>query len=125
MVCGKCGAQNSETSKYCRYCANPLWPQQPAAEEGYVPSVPPPGAGTYVPTSPPLVYQQPIQPPMVQIPGQLRCPHCGSPNVIKGGIPLWATLVAIIGFFFICVLSLLFLLVKDPNRCLNCGLEFK
>jgi hypothetical protein len=53
------------------------------------------------------------------------CARCNSTNVVKGTIPLWAILVAVIGAPFTCLLSLLFLLVKDPNKCLNCGLEFK
>ena len=44
---------------------------------------------------------------------------------MKGKIAQWAIIAAIVGFFVLCVLSLLFLPVKEPNRCLNCGYEFK
>jgi hypothetical protein len=124
VLCSKCGAENREESNFCRYCAAPL--QKPSdANSGYIPSVPPAGAGFASGAIPPQNFQQAPQPPMRQALGQLCCPRCGSVNVIKGGIPLWATLVAVIGFFFICVLSLFFLLVKEPHRCLSCGLEFK
>jgi len=58
------------------------------------------------------------------VPAKL-CVRCNSTSVVKGTVPLWAILVAVIGAPFTCLLSLLFLLVKDPNKCLNCGLEFK
>jgi hypothetical protein len=123
MLCPKCGAENRTESNFCRYCSNPLT-KQTGSTSGYVPSVPPPGtAYGNAPNSQP--FQPPPPLPMRQAAGTLCCPRCASTNVIKGGIPLWATLVAVIGFFFICFLSLLFLLVKEPHRCLNCGLEFK
>jgi hypothetical protein len=56
--------------------------------------------------------------------GQLICPRCGSTSVVKGGTPQWAIIVAIVGLFVVCFLSLFFLLVKEPNRCMHCGLEF-
>jgi hypothetical protein len=124
LQCSKCGAENRDESRFCRYCAAPL--QSPSdPNSGYIPSVPPAGAGFASGNFPPQNFQQAPQPPMRQAVGQLCCPRCNSVNVIKGGIPLWATLVAIIGFFFVCVLSLFFLLVKEPHRCMNCGLEFK
>jgi hypothetical protein len=45
--------------------------------------------------------------------------------VLKGSVPLWAILVAVIGAPFTCLLSLFFLLVKDPHHCMSCGLDFK
>jgi hypothetical protein len=53
------------------------------------------------------------------------CPRCANHSVLKGSTPLWAILVAVIGAPFTCFLSLLFLLVRDPNRCLSCGLQYK
>ncbi|HXG67898.1 MAG TPA: zinc-ribbon domain-containing protein [Blastocatellia bacterium] len=125
MLCPKCGAENREGSNYCRYCSTPLAAKSSEPNSGYIPSVPPPGTQQYGIYHPPQNYQQAPQPPARPVVGQLICPRCGSPNVVKGGTPLWATLTAIIGFFFICVFSLFFLLVKEPHRCLNCGLEFK
>ena len=55
----------------------------------------------------------------------LVCPRCGSNKVLKGGIPVWAIVATIVGFFLVLCISLLFLFIKDPNKCLNCGLEFK
>jgi hypothetical protein len=107
MLCPKCGAENRPESNFCRYCSNPLT-QQTGSTSGYVPSVPPPGTAY-----------------MRQAVGALCCPRCASTNVVKGGIPMWATLVAVIGFFFVCFFSLFFLLVKEPHRCLNCGFQFK
>jgi hypothetical protein len=88
--------------------------------------VPPPPApsseGFYNPTT----YQTPPQAPVpVHIVAGLVCPRCGSTKVLKGGIPVWAIVCAIVGFFLVLCISLLFLFIKDPNKCLNCGLEFK
>lgn len=135
MICVKCGAENREGSNFCRYCSAPLTAQSQGAPSGYIPSVPPPPApGTnpppayYAPPSyqtPQPTYQTP-QPMAARpvVPAKL-CARCNSTNVVKGTVPLWAILVAVIGAPFTCLLSLLFLLVKDPNKCLNCGLEFK
>jgi ribosomal protein L40E len=70
--------------------------------------------------------QQPMMPPQPHghMHGQLVCPRCGSTNVLKAKTAQWALIAAIIGFFLVCVLSLFFLMVKDPNRCLNCGYQF-
>jgi hypothetical protein len=125
LLCSKCGAENRDESNFCRYCSALL--RQPAdPNSGYIPSVPPVGTAGFAGANyPPPNYQQAPPSPMRQAVGQLCCPRCASVNVIKGGIPLWATLVAVIGFFFVCIFSLFFLLVKEPHRCLNCGLEFK
>lgn len=53
------------------------------------------------------------------------CPRCHSTHTRKGGIPTWAIICAAVGFFVVCVLSLLFLLAKDENSCFNCGLKWK
>ena len=53
------------------------------------------------------------------------CPRCGSTYTQKGGIPTWAVITAIVGFFVVCVLSLLFLIAKDENSCFNCGMKWK
>jgi zinc-ribbon domain len=127
MICVKCGAENRDGSNFCRYCSAPLTQSEPTS--GYIPSVPPPPAeregapSSYYPppsygTPPPPPAARPVVPPMV-------CPRCNSTSVVKGTVPLWAILVAVIGAPFTCLLTLLFLLIKDPHRCLNCGLEFK
>ncbi|MEW6127088.1 MAG: zinc-ribbon domain-containing protein [Acidobacteriota bacterium] len=125
MVCAKCGSENREESNFCRYCSAPL--KQP--NSGYIPSVPPPGVDTANPFSSQQTYQQAPQPPMAMPAAHaahgLICPRCGSANVLKGSTPIWAIVATVVGFFFVCIVSLLFLLVKDPNKCLNCGLDFK
>lgn len=124
MRCLKCGAENRDESNFCRYCATPLTAAKPDPPSGYIPSVPPP-AEQPVTYYPPATYQQPPQPPVLPIVGQLTCPRCGSHRVLKGGIATWAIVVAIVGFLIVLCFSLFFLLVKDPNKCLNCGFEFK
>ena len=134
MVCAKCGAETREGSNFCRYCSAPLTPQSQGPPSGYIPSVPPPhAAGTspppnyYAPPSyqtPQPSYQTPQPMARPVVPAKL-CVRCNSTSVVKGTVPLWAILVAVIGALPTCFLSLLFLLVKDPNKCLNCGLEFK
>ena len=130
MVCPKCGAENREGSNFCRYCSTPLAERSTEPNSGYIPSVPPPPE-TNPYSYPPPAYQQPSYqpPPPPPVPvrpmiGQLVCPRCGSTSVVKGGTPQWAIIVAIVGLFVVCVLSLFFLLVKEPNRCMHCGLEF-
>lgn len=133
MICAKCGAENRQGSNFCRYCSAPLTPKSQDPASGYIPSVPPPptpgtspSANFYASPS----YQTPPGYPAPQpsarpvVPAKV-CLRCNSTNVVKGTVPLWAILVAVIGAPFTCLLSLLFLLVKDPHRCLNCGLEFK
>ncbi len=127
MICAKCGAENREGSNFCRYCSAPLTSQSQGPSSGYIPSIPPPPApGT---SPPPAFYAPPSHQtpqPMARpvVPAKV-CVRCNSTSVVKGTVPLWAILVAVIGAPFTCLLSLLFLLVKDPNKCLNCGLEFK
>jgi hypothetical protein len=53
------------------------------------------------------------------------CPRCGSTHSQRGGIPTWAVICAIVGFFVVCVLSLLFLIAKDDNQCFNCGMRWR
>ena len=127
MICAKCGAENREGSNFCRYCSAPFTERRPDPDSGYIPSVPPPPApGASAPTAyPPPGYQTPPHPPARSVIPPMLCPRCNSTSVVKGTVPLWAILVAVIGAPFTCLLSLLFLLVKDPHRCLNCGLEFK
>ena len=55
----------------------------------------------------------------------LICPRCASSNTVKAAPPMWAILLAVILALPTCFLSLLFLLVKDPNTCRNCGLQFR
>lgn len=120
MKCPSCGAENREGSNFCRYCAARL------TTSGYIPSVPPPPpAEAYNPSYPPLAFETPPTPPARVGKGQLVCPRCGSTNVIKGGIPTWAIIAAVVGFLVVLCFSLLFLLVKEPHRCVHCGLEFK
>lgn len=130
MICAQCGAENRDGSNYCRYCSAPLTQQNRDPNSGYIPSVPPPPApGASGPTYyPPSNYQTPPQPPARSgrsVVPPMTCVRCNSTNVVKGTVPLWAILVAVIGAPFTCLLTLLFLLIKDPNKCLNCGLEFK
>ena len=123
MNCPKCGAENRFDSRYCRYCGEPL----PDPDPGYIPSVPPPNANSYGDYYSPQPQQAVPPPPLPAVPmyGQKRCPRCGSNQIMKGEIATWAIVATIIGFIFICLLSLLFLLIKEPNTCLNCGLQFK
>lgn len=126
MRCPKCGAENRDESNFCRYCATPLAVARPDPPSGYIPSVPPPPAEQQGAYHPPVTYQQQPQPPApLPVVGQRTCPRCGSPRILKGGIATWAVVATIVGFFFVLCFSLFFLLVKDPNKCLNCGLEFK
>ena len=101
--CVKCGAQLHPQAGFCTKCGATR-------------------AGVY---DQPLQHSVPHRAPMNAMPGQLVCPRCGSVNVTKGAMPQWAMIAAIVGFLLICVFSLFFLMVKDPNRCLNCGYSFK
>jgi zinc-ribbon domain len=128
MLCVKCGAENREGSNFCRYCSAQLTQQSTDPTSGYIPSVPPPptpGSSTQQGYYSQPSYQTPPQPLARSVVPPKLCPRCNSISVVKGTVPLWAILVAVIGAPFTCLLSLLFLLVKDPNKCLNCGLEFK
>lgn len=53
------------------------------------------------------------------------CPRCFSRYTKQGGIPEWAVITAIVAFFVVCVLSLLFLIAKEDNTCYNCGLRWR
>jgi hypothetical protein len=53
------------------------------------------------------------------------CPRCQSTYTKAGGIPTWAIVTSMAGFFVVCVFSLLFLLVKDENICYHCGLHWR
>jgi zinc ribbon protein len=124
MQCPRCGAENREGSNFCRYCSETLTQPGPA-QSGYIPSVPPPNSQAQG-YRPPQNFQTPPQPPLPRpVVPAILCPRCHNASVLKGTTPLWAILVAVIGAPFTCLLSLLFLLVKDPHRCINCGLEFK
>ena len=98
--CVKCGAPLPSQASFCTKCSAPR------------PNVGVPPSGGHVVQVPP-------------VPGQFSCPRCGSTNLTKGNIAQWALIVGIVGAIFTCGLSLLLLLVKDPNRCHNCGFEFK
>lgn len=52
------------------------------------------------------------------------CPRCYSTYTQRGGTPTWAIVCAIVGFFVVCVLSLLFLIAKEDNQCYNCGMRW-
>jgi len=128
MICSNCGAENREGSNFCRYCSAHLTNQGPQSNSGYIPSVPPPASGARgrTPYATPQSYGPPPQPPArSSVVPPMLCPRCSSTGVVKGTVPLWAILVAVIGAPFTCLLSLLFLLVKTPHKCLNCQLEFK
>ena len=125
MQCPKCSAENREGSNFCRNCSASLVSADQNPNSGYIPSVPPPNANPYgsyyPPTAPPLLPQKVSRPAV----GQVVCPRCGSTSILKGGIPVWAIVASVVGFLLVLCFSLLFLLVKEPNKCLNCGLEFK
>jgi Double zinc ribbon len=126
MQCSRCGSENREGSNFCRYCATPLTAEGADPGSGYIPSVPPPVAQKPGEYYPPSTYQPPPPHPAHRpAVGQLTCPRCGSISVMKGGTPQWAIIVSIVGLLIVCIFSLFFLLIKDPNRCLNCGLEFR
>ena len=128
MLCPNCGAENRDESNFCRYCSAPLTQRSKDPNSGYIPSVPPPplpGANAQPTYYPPPSYQTPPHPPARSVVPPMACVRCNSISVVKGTVPLWAILVAVIGAPFTCLLSLLFLLIKQPNKCLNCGLEFK
>jgi uncharacterized membrane protein YvbJ len=101
--CVKCGAELHPQAGFCTKC----------------------GATRASVNAQPPQYSVPPGAPIKAMPGQLACPRCGSLNVTKGTIPQWAMIAAIVGFLIVCVFSLFFLMVKDPNRCLNCGYTFK
>lgn len=151
MHCTKCSKAPPAGATHCPYCGAPVaileaepMPNslpdsspQPATAQGKIFCVkcgaelqPHAGFCTKCGTTRANVnFQQPQLPmsqgqPMNAMPGQLICPRCGSTNVMKAKTAQWAMITAIVGFFVICALSLLFLLVKDPNRCLNCGYTF-
>jgi len=125
MQCPQCGAENRSDSNFCRYCSAPLSGPNTGANSGYIPSVPPPNA-TEQGYRPPVTYQPPPpQPARRSVVPPLICPRCNAPSVLKGTTPLWAILIAVIGAPFTCFLSLLFLLVKESNRCLACGITYK
>lgn len=124
MQCPRCGVENREGSNFCRYCSAPLEAGAGKPDSGYIPTVPPPNA-TDQGYRPPPVYETPQPKPARRVVPPLTCPRCSAPSVVKGTTPLWAILVAIIGAPFTCFLSLFFLLLRDPNRCMNCGLQYK
>ena len=98
--CVKCGAALPAQAAFCTQCSTPR-------------------------TS---IHVEPANPPDKQpqpVPGLIVCPRCHATNVTKGAIAQWALITGIVGALFTCGLSLLLLLVKDPNRCLNCAFEFK
>ena len=123
MQCPRCGVENREGSNFCRYCSAPL---EGAArpDSGYVPTVPPPEA-TDQGYRPPPVYQTPPPRPARQVVPPLVCPRCSTQNVVKGSTPLWAIVVAVVAALPTCFLSLFFLLLRDPNRCMHCGFQYK
>ncbi len=143
MKCPRCGAENREGSNFCRYCSHRFSAPESKPNSGYVPSVPPPEANAFREQYPPQTNQYPPphqqqvnyqQPPPMPVPmppppqynwAHVLCPRCGSMSVTKGATPVWAILLAIILALPTCFLSLFFLLIKDPNRCLNCGIEFR
>ena len=116
MNCPNCGHEFTQTqARFCPKCGTSL---------GLAATYAPPQAPPQAPPIPPPDYNYAPPPVHYAAPGALRCPFCGSHNVLKGGIPTWAIITAIVGFFFVCVLSLFFLMIKDPHRCLTCGQTF-
>jgi hypothetical protein len=124
MDCPRCGARNREGSNFCRNCAFALPQQSAESNSGYIPSVPPPGESAYRDANRPTTAEPPPPLPAVR-PAGLVCPRCGSAAVIPARIPAWAIVTTILGFFLVCFFSFFFLLIKEPNKCSQCGLEFK
>ena len=137
MKCPRCGAENREGSNFCRYCAFDFTAQGAKPASGYIPSVPPPDATSfkqyYEPQTaqdppvqpPPPRYQQPPPVPAQYVHGERTCPRCGSMSVSTGTTPVWAILLAVILAIPTCFVSLFFLMIRDPNKCLHCGVEFR
>jgi hypothetical protein len=125
MLCQRCGAENREGSNFCRYCSAPFPEPGAKPDSGYIPSIPPPEAVEQGYRPPSTEYKTPPKPPARSVVPPLVCPRCATHSVIKGTTPLWAILVGVIGAPFTCLLSLLFLLIREPNRCLSCGLQYK
>jgi hypothetical protein len=46
-------------------------------------------------------------------------------SVSTGTTPVWAILLAVILAIPTCFVSLFFLMIRDPNKCLHCGVEFR
>ena len=116
--CPQCGnvvtADNSQglVCPSCGYGSAPSWQSQSAP--------PAPGASF-------TGQAQAMPPPPGNVPRGAgpMCPRCQSTYTQAGGIPTWAVVASIVGFFVVCVFSLLFLLVKDESVCLNCGLHWR
>jgi hypothetical protein len=143
MNCPQCGTENRGESNFCRFCGYNIGTSSSGSDSGYIPSVPPPERersgfqDQYPPNNyqtppgyPPDSYQVPPAPPVYSpqvqpMAGQLICPRCGSNQVVKGGIPVWAIVIGVLLALPSCFLSLLLLLVKDPHQCLNCATTFK
>jgi hypothetical protein len=125
MDCPRCRTENRDGSNFCRYCAAPLSAGQSEPTSGYIPSVPPPAAQQYPGFQTPPSFETPPQPPARRVVAQRLCPRCSSPQILKGTTPVWAVVLSIVTFPIFCFLSLFFLLIKDPCRCLQCGFRFK
>lgn len=136
MRCPRCGAENREGSNFCRYCSFNLAEHGTKPNSGYIPSVPPPDATSFkqhyepqtaeaAPPPPTQRYRQPPPVPAKYVHGLTPCPRCGSMSVSKGTTPVWAILLAVILALPTCFVSLFFLMIKDPNQCLNCGVQFR
>jgi len=125
MQCPTCKAENREGSNFCRYCAASLVDPRSGPTSGYIPSVPPPNAEAYQPQQPSFSHETPPSPPARRVVGQRLCPRCSAASILKGKTPVWAIVLAVVTFPIFCFFSLFFLLVKEPSRCMRCGLEFK
>ena len=62
-----------------------------------------------------------VTPPPAADPCVRRCPACRSVRIARGGVPTWAVVVTVLGFSLLGPFSLLFLLVRDPDECMDCG----
>ena len=121
MQCQNCKAENREGSNFCRYCAASL--VDPPS--GYVPSVPPPNSEAYRQHQPAFSHEAPPSPPARRVVAPRLCPRCSAASILKGTTPVWAIVLTVVTFPIFCFFSLFFLLVKEPSRCMRCGLEFK
>ena len=122
--CPQCGNQVQAASHYGLVCPRCNYGAQPAATAPMFAAGPVP-FGTPPPMqAPPAMHSRVPSRGVMQGSGPV-CPRCASTYTKKGGIATWAIIVAIVGFFVVCVLSLLFLLAKDESECFNCGLRWK
>jgi hypothetical protein len=116
--------------------SDPTDPRDPASYSGYAhPSdqTPTPGPGPSYPTPQPSYQGPPTSEPVLVTIGDMSVTqfHVITPNgthplnstswyvtdnsTYEQAVPQWAVILAVVGFFFVCFFSLLFLLVKETR----------